>query len=176
MRLFINGNKKRDYTRVMAPPSTESNKAYQNKQTPTLVIRQNGEAWTTPFAVVYEPFEGNNSTIQSVEQIIDEGNFKGLKIKSRIDGKTICQIALILENDDSVYEDKKMGLSFKGRYGILTLDENDKTKSVYIGEGKNFSYKNIIISSKDNKAGSAYIELNEEKPSINVSINLVVKY
>lgn len=175
MRLFINGNRNRDYTRVMAPPSTESNKAYEKKQTPTLVVRQNGEAWTTPFAVVYEPFEGNNSTIQTVEQILDEGNFKGLKIKSRVDGKTISQIALILDNDESVYEDKKMGIIFKGRYGVLTLDENNTFQSVYLGQGHSFTYKNISISSKDNRSGSAYIEINNNMPSINISSNMEVK-
>jgi hypothetical protein len=164
MRLFINENNNRDYTRVMAPPSVESNKNYEKKPTPTLVIRQKGDAWTTPFAVVYEPFEGNTDkgTVQSVEQILDN--------------KNITQYAFILESPDAVYEDKKMGISFKGRYAILTLDDKENVQSVYMGEGKNLTYKKVKISSNNDKSGAAFIDLNGNKPIVNVDKNLDVKY
>jgi Heparinase II/III-like protein len=178
MRLFINGNDNRDYTRVIAPPSTEAPKAYEKKETPTLIIRQKGDAWTNPFAVVYEPFEGNNDkgTVQSVEQILENKVFKGLKIKSIVEGKNITQYAFILESPDAVYEDKKLGISFKGRYAILTFDDKENLQSVYMGEGKSLSYKKVKITSNNDKSGAAFIDLNGNKPVVNNDKNLDVKY
>ena len=177
MRLFINGNDNRDYTKVMAPPSSEAPKAYETKQTPTLVIRQKGEAWAVPFAVVYEPFEGDNDkgTVQTVEQIIQNGVFKGLTIKSLVSGKAITQYALILENNNAVFEDKTLGITFKGRYAILTVDEKGKTQSVYVGEGQSFSFQKIKIASKNGQAGAAYLDFRSVKPLINAGENIVVK-
>jgi Heparinase II/III-like protein len=160
MRLFINGNDNRDYTRVMAPPSTEAPKVYENKETPTLVIRQKGEAWTVPFAVVYEPFEGDNSkgSVQSVEPIVQNKVFKGLKINSLVSGKMLTHYALILENNDAVFEDKTLGLTFKGRYAVLTLDAKDVVQSVYIGEGKSLQFKKVAVQSKNGQSGAFYLD------------------
>jgi hypothetical protein len=177
MRLFVNENTNRDYTRVMAPPSTEAPKAYVNKETPTLVIRQKGEAWTVPFAVVYEPFEGEmgKGTVQSVEQIVQNGVFKGLKINNLVGSKKLIYYALILENSETVFEDKKLGITFKGRYAILTVDEKGKTQSLYMGEGQSFTYQKIKLDSKNGKSGAAYIDFNSLKPIINAGENMVVK-
>ncbi len=177
MRLFINGNDNRDYTRVMAPPSSEAPNAYEKKETPTLIIRQKGEAWAVPFAVVYEPYEGDKDkgTVQSVTSIIQGGQFKGLTIKSLVNGKALTQYALILENNDAIFEDKTLGITFKGRYVILTLDEKSKTQSVYMGEGQIFSFKNINIATKNEKTGAAYLDFSGGKPLINAAENIMVK-
>ncbi len=176
MRLFINENKNRDYTRVMAPPSTEAPRAYEKKPTPTLVIRQKGEAWSVPFAVVYEPSEGDGDkgTVQSVTSIIQNGTFKGLTIKSLVAGKMLTQYALILENDKAVFEDKQIGISFQGRYAVLTVDDKDKLQSVYIGEGSRLSFKKLKIQSNISKSGSAYIDFSSPKPIINVDKNFEI--
>ena len=62
MHLFIPGFAQREYTKVMAPHTFEAPSPYDNLPTPTLVIRKKGEAWTSPFVVVYEPFSGKGSS------------------------------------------------------------------------------------------------------------------
>jgi Heparinase II/III-like protein len=179
MRLFINENANRDYTRVLAPPSTEATKAYEKKETPTLVIRQKGEAWTVPFAVVYEPFESENEkgTVQSVEPIMQNKVFKGLKINSLVSGKMLTQYALILENNDAVFEDKTLGLTFKGRYAVLTLDAKDVVQSVYIGEGKSLQFKKIDIQSKSGQSGAFYLDfLDKNSLKMGENAKFEVKY
>ena len=172
MRLFINGNADRDYTRVMAPPSTESPKAYEKKETPTLVIRQKGEAWSVPFAVVYEPFEGGDKpTIHSVESLLQKGQFKGLKIKTSVQNKFLTQYVLILENNESVFEDTQLGLRFQGRYAVIMQDEKGTLQSVYIGEGKILNYKTLTIHAQNGKSGAVYIDFNNAQPIINAPTN-----
>ncbi len=178
MKLFITGNENREYTKVKSLVSTDAPKPYSGNEIPTLVIRQKGEAWSKPFAVVYEPFEGNENkgSVQSVEDIIQNNQFKGLKIKSLIEGKNITQYALILESPDAIFEDKKMGISFKGRYAILTFNEKENLKAVYMGEGKNLMFKKVKITSTNDKSGAAYLDFTESNAIVNIDKNLELKY
>jgi hypothetical protein len=178
MKLFITGNDNREYTKVKSLVSTEAPKPYGGNEVPTLVIRQKGEAWSRPFAVVYEPFEGNenNGSVQSVENIIQDNQFKGLKIISKIEGKIITQYAFILESSDAVYEDKKLGISFKGHYAILTFNDKNNLQSIYVGEGKNLTYKKVRITSTNDKSGAAYLDFSKSKTLVNIDKNLEVKY
>jgi hypothetical protein len=149
MRLFIPGADNRDYTKVMAPASTESEEAYQKKPTPTLVIRKTGEAWDTPFAVIYEPFIGNGTegSIKHVEAIKLNGIFKGFQVESEIDGNQIKQIIITQDSDKDIFEDKVLGIRFVGRYAVLTLNKNDELQSLYIGSGSALSYKDWQLAS-----------------------------
>lgn len=174
MNAFIVGNQDREYTKVMAPPTADSPKPYTNKPTPAIIIRQNGEAWNQPFAVVYEPIESDGS-IQSVEKIEEKGQFKGLKIQSLVNGKMLNQWVLNLENEDSIFDDDKLGLHFKGRYAVLTFDNSEKLQSVYIGSGKELTHKKLKISTLNQKSGRVHIDFNQPKPVINAE-NLLIKY
>ena len=178
MNLFITGNDNREYTKAISPVSTEAPKPYSGKTLPTLVIRQKGDAWAKPFAVVYEPFEGteNTGSVQSVEDIIQNNQFKGLKIMSKIEGKNMTQYAFILDSNESIFEDKKSGISFKGRYGILTLDEKGKLQSIYVGEGQSFAFNKIKINSKNGKPVAFFIDFSKDKPVVNGSDNVDVQF
>jgi Heparinase II/III-like protein len=162
MTLFIAGNNNREYTKVMAPPISDAPKPYDKKPAPAILIRQHGEAWTQPFAVVYEPGEGDKNSVQSVEKVEANGVFKGLKIKSLIDGKKLIQYAFILENSDAIFEDKKLGLRFKGRYAVLTLDEKKAVQSIYIGAGKSLQFKKVTVQAKNGQSGAIYVDFTDK--------------
>jgi len=85
MNLFIPGNKQRTYTKVLAPKTFAAPEPYDELPTPTLIIRQKGEAWTNPFAVIYEPTFDRKSKdgIQTVTKLETDGIFKGFKIISK---------------------------------------------------------------------------------------------
>jgi len=93
MNLFIPGNQQREYTKVLAPKTFEAPEPYEDAPTPTLVIRQKGEAWTNPFAVIYEPTFDKKSTygIQSVVKLESGGVFNGFKVVSKTEINTITQ-------------------------------------------------------------------------------------
>ena len=142
MKLFIPAEEGREYTKVNAPITDEAPKAYAKKQTPTLDIRKNGEAWDAPFAVIYEPYSGtaNEGSVKAVKSIKQNGVFKGFVVESIVQSKKIKQIIITQDKDSAVFEDKNLHIKFVGRYAVLTLDKEGKIQSLYIGSGTQFSY------------------------------------
>lgn len=175
MKLFITGNKGREYTKVMAPPTTEGPRPYRKKTTPTLVIRQKGTAWEQPFAVVYEPFTDKEASIVSASKIEQNKKFKGFKVISKIAGNDITQNILIQDDPDSLFADKNMGISFTGRYAVITLNNKQKLQSVYIGQGKELKFKNIKVTSDNYDLMAAYINFKNATPQISANNDISVK-
>lgn len=151
MGVHVLGFKHREYTKVMAPLTFEAPKPYDKLPTPTLVIRNNGEAWNNPFVVVYEPFNENEKpTIQSVTKIEQDSIYKGLKIVSKTPSEMIIQY-IITQSKDEVFNDEMLGINFKGSYAVITLNETSELKNIYIGEGEKLTFKNeVIITNSSN--------------------------
>ena len=161
MKLFIPGDKQREYSRVLAPPSTEAEKVYKTRPTPTLVIRKNGEAWKSPFVVVYESFSGKNEggSIQSVENIIQDGTFKGVIVKSIVNGNAVHQLVISQDSDNAVFEDKSLQIKFKGRYAVVSLNAQQEIKDLYIGSGSAFSYHKWSMQSANGEKASLSLDV-----------------
>ncbi|WP_299430094.1 heparinase II/III family protein [uncultured Maribacter sp.] len=141
MQLYIPSFENRTFTKVKAPTTFEAPKPYDNLPTPTLVIRNEGEAWKNPFVVVYEPFnEKEQPTIQSVFKLEQNGVYKGLKIISKTPSKKVHQY-IITQSKNQVFIDKALGIYFKGTFAIITLDEDEVLQSIYIGEGDELKFK-----------------------------------
>jgi len=170
MRLFIPGSEQREYTKVMAPHTFEAPSPYDKMPTPTLVIRKNGEAWTSPFVVVYEPFNGKetNGTIQSVTKLEQNGVFKGLKIVSKLKEGTISQFILV-QSSNELFTDKNSGIVFQGEFGLITLDSSNKLQNMYLGDGKKLSYGKIEFFSVSGKPVGGFVDFSGVAPSIKVN-------
>lgn len=152
MQLHIPGFRNRTFTKVKAPTTFESPEPYDKLPTPTLVIRNTGEAWGNPFVVVFEPFNKNEKpTITSVEKLEENGVYKGLIIKSVIASKKITQY-VITQSKGEEYIDKKLKIYFKGTYAVISLDENEKLQSIYVGEGEALHYNDKVIATNKEKA------------------------
>ncbi|MBU1822521.1 MAG: heparinase II/III-family protein [Bacteroidetes bacterium] len=158
MKLFINNPKGREYTRAVSLVSKEVARPYAETKIPTLIIRQKGEAWQHPFAVVYEPYTTEEGSIQSVEDIVQDGVFKGLKITSRPEGKTIVQYVIVADTAGARFEDKETGISFTGRYGVITVSAQGQLQSVYVGEGSWFRFGKARIDSNKEGSFSAFVD------------------
>ena len=158
MQLHILGFDKREYTKVKAPHTFEAPEPYNKLTTPTLVIRNKGEAWKNPFVVVYEPYnEKEKPSLQSVTKITQGGLYKGLKIISKTPTEKLIQY-VITQSKNQVFEDKELGIYFKGTFAIITLNDKQKLKSVYIGKGKKLVYKNQeIITDSSNSYYKEYV-------------------
>ncbi|MFD0835683.1 heparinase II/III family protein [Mariniflexile aquimaris] len=152
MQLHIPGFKNREYTKVNAPATFEAPKPYDELVTPTLVIRNSGEAWKNPFVVVFEPFNANEKpSITSVEKIEEHGVYKGLKVETVVASKTLIQY-IITQSKDEEFKSEALDIEFKGTFAVITLDENDILQNIYIGEGESLKYKNTLIETDENKA------------------------
>jgi len=152
MGLHIPGFNNREYTKVKAPQTFEAPRPYRDVETPTLVIRKKGEAWTEPFVVVYEPFDGSikNTSVLSVEKLEENGIYKGLKIVSRVDGETLQQY-VITQSKGQIYSDENLDVYFKGTFAIITLNSKGKLQNMYIGEGEKLQFQNKIMETISNK-------------------------
>jgi hypothetical protein len=158
MDLYIPGFEKREYTKVEAPKTFEAPTPYENKPTPTLLIRKTGEAWNEPFVVVYEPSDGNvnSHSVQKVEKLVEDGVFKGLKIESWIAGKKLRQYVLTPAKGQD-FRCKNPEITFKGTFAIITVNDKDKLQNIYIGDGEQLHFGDIILK-PDNQKKSAFRE------------------
>lgn len=178
MNVFIPGDANRDYTSVMAPPTTEGPKPYVDCPTPTFVIRRTGEAWTHPFAVVYEPTEASNKgSVQSVEAIRQGDAFKGLTIKSNTPNGTITQYVIMQDTDEAEFIDPALGIRVKGRYAVITLTDANKLHSMYLGQGQQCSFGKLALTSVSGKPTAAYVQMGSDGPTVKAAapIQLIVE-
>lgn len=175
MRLFIPGSGQREYTKVMAPHTFEAPSPYDNLPTPTLVIRKKGEAWTSPFVVVYEPFDGNrpNGSIQSVTKLEQDGVFKGLKIISKLEKGTITQFVLV-QSGNEIFADKNARIVFQGEFGIVTLDAKNKLQDLYLGDGVKLAYGKVEVSSVSGNPVGGFVDFTSTIPVINANCKMAV--
>jgi hypothetical protein len=149
MDLHIPGDSGREYATALAPAVDEISAPYDDQAIPTLVVRRNGEAWDKPFAVVFEPHEpgANNGTVQSVTKLEQNGKVVGLEIESTVDENGIIQYVISNPEDDEVYTDETTGISFTGRFAVIT-DHADGSVELYIGDGSHLSYGGLGVSSQ----------------------------
>ncbi len=176
MKMHIPGEANREYTQVNAPPTLGLASAYETASTPTIVVKQNGEAWDTPFAVVYEPYLGTAESVKKVTSIKRNGSFAGLEVESLVAGNTIKQIVLVEDNDADVLNDATLGVELTGRFAVLSLNANDELTSIYMGKGSRIKYKGWEVTTKDGLASSFYIEIINKNATITTNSELVYTY
>jgi hypothetical protein len=76
MDVWVLGEEDRSVFSVMAPANRGArhyvDEKYWDRLQPTMVVRQDGEAWDRPFVAVYEPsFQSDGVKIQSVKSLAD---------------------------------------------------------------------------------------------------------
>jgi len=173
MKAFILGAENREYSSVMAPPSTEGPKPYRSKKTPTLVIRKNKEAWQNPFAVIYEPIKGNNGSITDVKKIEKEDIFKGVEVYSTVDKEDIKQLILIQDSNKTTFTNKDV--IFTGSYAVITVDENNNLRTIYIGEGSYLKFKNTILETNSGQPTAVFIDFRNDDINVKAKSSITLK-
>ena len=176
MKMFMPGFAGRTYTKVKAPKTFEAPAPYNEMPTPTLVVRQNGEAYTKPFVAVYEPYaisEGNGSVV-AVEKLEQNGIFKGVKVTSSVDEEQLVQY-IITSIESSVFLLPEKDMSFQGHFAIVGFNADGSLKDIYIGNGERLEVGQHIVQTihKDSRAG--YVNFSTDTPSIRGNISLMPK-
>ncbi|MEO7413884.1 MAG: hypothetical protein ABIZ81_11050 [Opitutaceae bacterium] len=162
MRLHIPGQPGREYAQALALETKEAPVPYDHAPTPVLVVRQQGEAWARPFAVVFEPFAGSEKSarIQSATALTGPAGFAGFKVISKINGATLTQYVLVQPEPASVWQDAALGVTFTGRYAVVTLNERDECTALYLGEGSSLTYRGTKLRSVSGAPTAASAEIN----------------
>lgn len=173
MKAFLPGFEGRSYTKVKAPKTFEAPAPYDEMPTPTLIIRQEGEAYTKPFVAVYEPFTENekNGSVLSVQKLTQNGLFQGVKVISSIAGESLTQYILTPYEGGSFSLPEK-NIDFTGHFATLTFDGADKLKDVYLGNGERLQVGKRQIESMVDAPKTGYIDFSTPTPSISGKITL----
>ncbi|PAW66523.1 MAG: hypothetical protein B9S34_07790 [Opitutia bacterium Tous-C1TDCM] len=166
MRLHFPGAAGRDYSAAVAPETKEAPAPYDKAPTPVLVVRQRGEAWDRPFAAIYEPRSapttGDADGIQAVAALASAGRFAGFKVTSRLAGRALTQLILVSPAPDGDYADASLGLSFRGRYAVITLGDRDAVASLYVGEGTVLRVRGHALTTRS----AAFAEFSGATPTL----------
>ncbi len=134
---------------VMLPDSVVGN------YTPTLVARQSGEAWANPFVAVYEP-----TTDSEPSEIV---SIQPFEVKNAPKDLIALDIKLKDGTTDRIYnlaEAVKVDGVFEGTFGFIKT-EDEKLKTLFLGNGKFISAQGFSIELQENGAGVINFE-NEE--------------
>jgi hypothetical protein len=165
MNMWMKGENGREIFSAKSPKSTAIDRMGLPKEITelpllTFVARQTGEAWTKPFAVVFEPSTSSQpKSIQSIQSFAPKGaalDFTGLKIKG-----TAGDIQFVFSdaegNSSVVYGDK----SFQGNYGVVNEIKNELVY-LFLGSGNKISKAGFSIAAKVNNAAAALQQKNKE--------------
>ncbi|MDF7825442.1 hypothetical protein P4B35_15555 [Pontiellaceae bacterium B12227] len=139
MRMWMKGEQDRQVFSVKSPVSRAVCKGSVPRELwdlplPTLIVRQEGEAWTKPFVAVYEPFYKDDGSalkkVQALEPRAPAGDFVGIAVQTKADG-----IQYIFNNTDDAVKASVMDMIFIGTYGAISVTEQG-LKSFYLGRGR----------------------------------------
>ncbi len=123
MNLWMPGQKNRKVYSLMGPKNFRYYLPYmRNKPVPTLLVRQEGEAWNRPFIAIYEPSgKGVDASIKRVRRMQgtpESGDLVAVAVehKDDLDGRIDYILNATRETSDLAAE----GVSFQGVYGVAT--------------------------------------------------------
>jgi hypothetical protein len=162
MQAVFVGDKGRTFFTGKGPASGTAPRPFNTMTTPTIVSRQQGEAWKRPFIVVYEPFAGKeNRNVQQVALIhnADPGNFTALKVTNK---DASSQLIFQAVNNDINYNHGDW--KFSGNFGVVGL-RNENFEYIYLGNGTEAGFKNYALKINDS-AGAASMQLNGDRLKI----------
>jgi hypothetical protein len=154
MTAWLQGGAGREFFSVLAPPSTAWSagmlpRAIEQAPLPTLVIRQDGEAWTHPFTAVFEPSDGGAAHVLGVEQVGD-GRALALRVRTADGGR---QTIFSGDADDAVFE--RDGQRLRGRYGIAA-ERGGRLEYLFLGRGRAIASSGYALSAQDDAAAALW--------------------
>jgi hypothetical protein len=163
LQALIAGNEGRTYYQAYSPKTKTSGKVYHDKDLPLFTIRTENEARTKPFAVIFEPYKGENGF--SVEKIATEKineDYASLIVLCK-GGK---RQHILQANDPAKTFDSAAG-NFKGYFGVASYSGNHLS-ALYLGKGSAISEGGYSLRSKtENGSASLKAEGNNWKVSSN---------
>lgn len=165
MKAWLPSIFQRTYFSAMTPRARVAPAPYNDREVPTFVIRQTGEAWKRPFVAIYEPFVGNAESIESVKPLAGqaEGDLFAVAIKTKdvFTGKK-GQYDLIFFSTNSGNTYSRGGITFGGTFAVVTSNENH-IERLYLGNGQQLSTEKISILSPNTESIQAYLERLNDK-------------
>lgn len=159
MNVVIPSGVEREYATALAPYTKGALNGYDQKQTPVLTMRKNGEAWDQPFIAVYEPSNNQKGTVKSATTIVDNNKAVGVQVISEVNGQEIIDVILSNDDDNVTLNLSGLKIAFTGRFAIVRMEVKNETTdvSLYIGKGDQLTFNGKdLIADNEGKAFEAY--------------------
>lgn len=159
MRAFFAGFPEREFATALAPVTKDAPAPYDKALTPVLAVRQYGEAWDRPFAVVFEPRTGGQKDgVVAVRPLRIDGRFVGFDVESNVAGHSRHTLVLIPSDARQELRDDARGLRFTGRYAVVTADAAGRALELYVGEGTELVYRGAVLRSRSAAPFSGWVD------------------
>lgn len=118
------------------PRSSTAPSPIRDLPTPKAIIHRPEAAWDAPFAVIYEPYRGEEGyAVRSVRRLSTSSSFTALEVESK-DGSR----QLIMHSDEPLTAREVQSISLTGNYGVISLNSNGTPEYIYLGYGKNIRW------------------------------------
>lgn len=164
MNMWMKGEKGREIIAARSPKSTAVDRMGLPKEIaelplPTIIVRQNGEAWTKPFTVVFEPSTTAQTksitSIKSFSPANPAADFTGLEIES-MNGHKETVFTSSTESRMISYSD----MAFIGSYAVVSEIKN-KINYIFLGNGKKLSKGFFSITAAKNQCNAVLSKEND---------------
>lgn len=189
MRMWMAGASGRTLFSMMGPEVRNQDKMMKSvfsstAPTPAILVRQTGEAWSTPFVSIFESFEGNSSSSHSIQAITKlipdapDAGFQGVRVEHKplsisLDGRK----EVILNHTNSSLAISSGEYNFKGIYGVI-CERKDSLEYIYLGLGREIGWRGYsleAISASDIKAsikkeGTDYFYTSDSEISVSIPL------
>jgi hypothetical protein len=115
---------------------------------PTLIVRQQGDAWQKPFVAIYEPSLASEKCVTGIHAIKpDESNSDATACM--VEGQIIVsskteKFSALLAQDDQPEESHFEGAHFSGSFGAI-IKRGRKISELYLGHGTAIGETNIFL-------------------------------
>ena len=146
MDMWMLGEKDRRIFSLEAPPNhairSGAPELVSKLAMPTVLVRQQGEAWDRPFMAVYEPYlEKTGATIKSVRAAECEGVAQGMVVEGT-DFRVLLMESIAVGEEATVEE-----FAFDGVFGAV-IGVPGRIDELYLGEGRVLGVPGMIIKAK----------------------------
>jgi hypothetical protein len=165
MNMWMKGEKDREIFSVKSPKSKAIDRMGLPNEIvelpmPTIIARQTGEAWTKPFAVVFEPSTTSQPkslvSIQSFKPVNAPADFVGVETEGKAGDKQFV-FSATETGKHIVYNEK----AFSGTYAVISETKNG-LQYLFLGNGKKITNGGYSLTAKSSAASAALEIKNNE--------------
>jgi Heparinase II/III-like protein len=159
MALWMPGAMKRRVFALNAPANHAGRKAlppaFADMPMPTVLVRQQGDAWQKPFVAVYEPYlNSDGSSISAVRTAKVEGESSSLaacvvECRPKDKGKGSALKVLLAQDDKPAGVHSVEGCNFQGSFGVIMMRDG-AVSEVFLGHGQIMGDSRIFLTAIDN--------------------------
>ncbi|MGA2061565.1 MAG: heparinase II/III family protein, partial [Thermoguttaceae bacterium] len=159
MALWMPGGMKRRVFALDAPANHAGRDAlppaFVEIPMPTVLVRQQGDAWRQPFIAIYEPYLSTDGpSITAVRAAKREGDNSSLAAcvvdgRTKDGGKDSALKVLLAQDDQPAGVHSFEGYKFQGSLGVIAMRDG-AISEVYLGHGQSLGDSRVFLTAADN--------------------------